>query len=97
MLLMPVATSSGYQRSLNRGRYGTESTDHSRIAGKNQSRGNHFHGNVQAVFRRIDAVEKDVHAYILLTREKALEGAAHADEEIKKGNIKTLTGYSDLP
>ena len=47
---------------------------------------------VQAVFRRIDAVEKDVHAYILLTREKALEGAAHADEEIKKGNIKTLTG-----
>ena len=27
---------------------------------------------VQAVFRRIDAVEKDVHAYILLTREKAL-------------------------
>ena len=47
---------------------------------------------VQAVFRRIDAVEKDVHAYILLTREKALEGAARADEEIKKGNIKTLTG-----
>ena len=47
---------------------------------------------VQAVFRRIDAVEKDVHAYIHLTREKALEGAAHADEEIKKGNIKTLTG-----
>ena len=47
---------------------------------------------VQAVFRRIDAVEKDVHAYILLTREKALEGSAHADEEIKKGNIKTLTG-----
>ena len=47
---------------------------------------------VQAVFRRIDAVEKDVHAYILLTREKALEGAVRADEEIKKGNIKTLTG-----
>ena len=47
---------------------------------------------VQAVFRRIDAVEKDVHAYILLTREKALEGAAHADEEIKAGNIKALTG-----
>ena len=47
---------------------------------------------VQAVFRRIDAVEKDVHAYILLTREKALEGAVRADEEIKTGNIKTLTG-----
>ena len=47
---------------------------------------------VQAVFRRIDAVEKDVHAYILLTREKALEGAVRADAEIKKGNIKTLTG-----
>ena len=47
---------------------------------------------VQAVFRRIDAVEKDVHAYILLTREKALEGAARADEEIKAGNIKALTG-----
>ena len=47
---------------------------------------------VQAVFRRIDAVEKDVHAYILLTREKALEGAVRADEEIKAGNIKTLTG-----
>lgn len=47
---------------------------------------------VQSVFRRIDAVEKDVHAYILLTREAALEQAAHADGEIRKGRFQALTG-----
>jgi len=52
---------------------------------------------VQAVFRRIDAVEKDVHAYILLTREKALEGAVRADEEIKAGQHQDPHRYSDCP
>ena len=47
---------------------------------------------VQSVFRRIDSVEKDVHAYILLTRDAALAEAARADEEIKKGRIQALTG-----
>jgi len=47
---------------------------------------------VQSVFQRIDAVEKDIHAYIRLTREAALEEAARADRDIKKGNIKPLTG-----
>lgn len=47
---------------------------------------------VQSVFERIDAVEKDVHAYILLTRDAALAEARKADEEISRGNIKPLTG-----
>jgi len=47
---------------------------------------------VQSVFRRIDSVEKDVHAYILLTRDAALAEAERADEEIKKGRIQALTG-----
>jgi aspartyl-tRNA(Asn)/glutamyl-tRNA(Gln) amidotransferase subunit A len=47
---------------------------------------------VQSVFRRIDAVEKDIHAYILLTREASLAEASRADEAIKKGHIKPLTG-----
>jgi aspartyl-tRNA(Asn)/glutamyl-tRNA(Gln) amidotransferase subunit A len=47
---------------------------------------------VESVFRRIDAVEKAIHAYILLTREAALEEAARADAAIRKGDIKTLTG-----
>jgi aspartyl-tRNA(Asn)/glutamyl-tRNA(Gln) amidotransferase subunit A len=47
---------------------------------------------IQSVFRRIDAVEKAIHAYILLTREAALEEAGRADEAIRKGDIKTLTG-----
>jgi aspartyl-tRNA(Asn)/glutamyl-tRNA(Gln) amidotransferase subunit A len=47
---------------------------------------------VQSVFQRIDAVEKDVNAYIVLTRETALEEAARADTAIRKGDIRTLTG-----
>jgi aspartyl-tRNA(Asn)/glutamyl-tRNA(Gln) amidotransferase subunit A len=47
---------------------------------------------VQSVFQRIDAVEKDVNAYIVLTREAALEEAARTDAAIRKGDIRTLTG-----
>ncbi len=47
---------------------------------------------VQSVFRRIDAVEKAINAYILLTREAALEEAARADAAIRKGDIRPLTG-----
>jgi len=47
---------------------------------------------VQSVFQRIDAVEKDVNAYVVLTREAALEEAARADAAIRKGDIRTLTG-----
>jgi aspartyl-tRNA(Asn)/glutamyl-tRNA(Gln) amidotransferase subunit A len=47
---------------------------------------------VESVFRRIDAVEKDIHAYILLTREAAFEQAARADEAIRRGEILPLTG-----
>jgi aspartyl-tRNA(Asn)/glutamyl-tRNA(Gln) amidotransferase subunit A len=47
---------------------------------------------VSAVYRRIDAVEGRVHAYITLTRELAGEQAAQADAAIKRGEIKELTG-----
>ena len=47
---------------------------------------------VQSVFRRIDAVEKDIHAYLLLTREAALAEAERADAAIRKGDIRPLTG-----
>jgi aspartyl-tRNA(Asn)/glutamyl-tRNA(Gln) amidotransferase subunit A len=47
---------------------------------------------VDSVFRRIDAVEKNVHAYITLLREEAFREAARADEEIRKGDIRPLTG-----
>ena len=46
----------------------------------------------EAVFKRIDAVEKQVHSYIRLMKDEALAAAKKADEEIKKGNIKPLTG-----
>jgi aspartyl-tRNA(Asn)/glutamyl-tRNA(Gln) amidotransferase subunit A len=45
-----------------------------------------------SVFGRIDAVEKDVRAYITLMRETALAEAACADEAIRKGEIGALTG-----
>ncbi len=45
-----------------------------------------------SVFRRIDAVEHDVHAYITLMRDYALEEASRADRDIAAGNIKPLTG-----
>ena len=47
---------------------------------------------VHSVFHRIDAVEKHVNAYIVLTREVALAEADRADEAIRKGDIKPLTG-----
>ncbi len=45
-----------------------------------------------SVFGRIDAVEKDVRAYITLMRKSALVEAARADEQIKKGEGGALTG-----
>jgi len=47
---------------------------------------------VHSVFDRIDAVEEKVHAYITLMRESALEEAKIADERIRAGEIKALTG-----
>jgi len=47
---------------------------------------------VSSVFDRIDAVEGKVHAYIALMKEEAYEQAARADEDIKQGHIKELTG-----
>ena len=45
-----------------------------------------------SVFKRIDAVEKDVHAYITLMRETALAEADEADEKIRRGESGPLTG-----
>jgi len=47
---------------------------------------------VNSVFDRIDAVEERVHAYITLLRESALEEARKADEQIRAGEVKALTG-----
>jgi aspartyl-tRNA(Asn)/glutamyl-tRNA(Gln) amidotransferase subunit A len=47
---------------------------------------------VKSVFDRIDSVEDRVHSYITLMRESALEEARAADEQIKAGEIKSLTG-----
>ncbi len=47
---------------------------------------------VRSVFKRIDAVEGRVHAYITLMREYALEKAAAADRSIREGKINALTG-----
>ena len=46
----------------------------------------------ESVFARIDAVEERVHSYIRLMKDKAMAQAAVADENIKKGDIQTLTG-----
>ena len=42
-----------------------------------------------SVFKRIDAVEKEVRAYITLMRETALAEADAADEKIKRGERRT--------
>lgn len=47
---------------------------------------------VNSVFGRIDAVEENVHSYITLMRELALEEAQKADEQIRTGEINALTG-----
>ncbi len=46
----------------------------------------------KSVLQRIDAVEGKVHAYIRLMKDEALAAAAAADKEIKKGNIRELSG-----
>ncbi|MBN1829649.1 MAG: Asp-tRNA(Asn)/Glu-tRNA(Gln) amidotransferase subunit GatA [Deltaproteobacteria bacterium] len=46
----------------------------------------------EAVFRRIDAVESKIHAFISLMRESALEEAAAADRRIAAGDATDLTG-----
>ena len=46
----------------------------------------------ESVFQRIDAVEERVHSYIRLMKNEALAAASQSDKEIKKGNIKPLTG-----
>lgn len=46
----------------------------------------------ESVFSRIDAVEERVHSYIRLLKEEALDQAAKADEGIKRGDIRALTG-----
>lgn len=45
-----------------------------------------------SVFSRIDAVDGNLHAYILLMREQAAAEAERADAEIRRGEIKPLTG-----
>ena len=47
---------------------------------------------VRDVFKRVDEVEGDVHAYITLMKDYAFEEAENADGHIKAGNIKTLAG-----
>jgi aspartyl-tRNA(Asn)/glutamyl-tRNA(Gln) amidotransferase subunit A len=47
---------------------------------------------VESACNRIDAVEDKINSYITILRDSALEQAQQADEEIKKGNIKPLTG-----
>jgi aspartyl-tRNA(Asn)/glutamyl-tRNA(Gln) amidotransferase subunit A len=47
---------------------------------------------VSSVFGRIDAVEKDVHAYITLMRESALAEAERADLALDRGERRALTG-----
>ena len=46
----------------------------------------------ESVFSRIDTVEERVHSFIRLMKDEALSAAAKADENIKKGDIKPLTG-----
>lgn len=46
----------------------------------------------ESVFARIDAVEERVHSFIRLMKDEALIAAKKADDDIKKGNIKPLTG-----
>ena len=46
----------------------------------------------ESVFQRIDAVEKRVHSYIRLMKDEAMAVADKADKDIKKGDIKALTG-----
>jgi len=46
----------------------------------------------ESVFSRIHAVEERVHSYIRLLKDEALAAAKKADDDIKKGDIRPLTG-----
>ncbi len=46
----------------------------------------------RSVFSRIYEVEERIHSYIRLMKDEALAAAARADEDIKNGNIRPLTG-----
>ncbi len=46
----------------------------------------------RAVFERIDELEDKIHSYISLTKKEALAEAELADRDIKRGDIKPLTG-----
>jgi aspartyl-tRNA(Asn)/glutamyl-tRNA(Gln) amidotransferase subunit A len=45
-----------------------------------------------SVFKRIKEVEGEVHAYVTLTKELAMQQAQEADARIEKGEITVLTG-----
>lgn len=47
---------------------------------------------VESVIQRIDAVEGRIHSYITLMKDSAREDARRADEDIRKGNARPLTG-----
>lgn len=47
---------------------------------------------LESTFKRIEAVEDKVHAYISLMKERAYEEAKEADRAIQKGEFKTLSG-----
>lgn len=46
----------------------------------------------EAVFKRIDAVENKVKAYLSITKHEALKQAEAADKQIKAGKVNLLTG-----
>ncbi|MFZ2198212.1 MAG: amidase family protein, partial [Thermodesulfovibrionales bacterium] len=45
-----------------------------------------------SVYKRIDAVEDSIRAYVTVTREEALEMAEQSDKELSAGSGKTLSG-----
>jgi aspartyl-tRNA(Asn)/glutamyl-tRNA(Gln) amidotransferase subunit A len=45
-----------------------------------------------SVFKRIKEVEGEVHAYVTLTEELAMQQAQETDARIEKGEITVLTG-----
>ncbi|MBM4271766.1 MAG: Asp-tRNA(Asn)/Glu-tRNA(Gln) amidotransferase subunit GatA [Deltaproteobacteria bacterium] len=47
---------------------------------------------VQSVFKRIETVEKDIHSYVTLMKERAFAAAADADKRIREGDITPMTG-----
>jgi aspartyl-tRNA(Asn)/glutamyl-tRNA(Gln) amidotransferase subunit A len=47
---------------------------------------------IDSVYRRIDAVEDSIKAYVTLTKKKAEEMAENAESEIESGNKKPLSG-----